>query len=113
MSQLVLDLKVGSQTEMDKNKCPLRSPRMDLYRFRVFLNSEKRFYNTVTIRCFLALRKYALNCEERTQRLTEIENHFLNIYKALSYLADKYADTNRNMERTKIDDKKQISRLAN
>ena len=71
------------------------------------LNNEKAIeINIAIIRSFVALRKFALNYEELTKRLTEIENQFPDIYKALNYLVDKDNDTNKNTERNKIGYKK-------
>ena len=71
------------------------------------LNNEKAIeINIAIIRSFVALRKFALNYEELTKRLTEIENQFPDIYKALNYLVDKDNDTNKNTQRNKIGYKK-------
>ena len=71
------------------------------------LNNEKAIeINIAIIRSFVALRKFALNYEELTKRLTEIENQFPDIYKALNYLVDKDNDSTKNVERNKIGYKK-------
>ena len=71
------------------------------------LNNEKAIeINIAMIRSFVALRKFALNYEELTKRLTVIENHFPDIYKALNYLVDKDNSSTKNVERNKIGYKK-------
>jgi hypothetical protein len=71
------------------------------------LNNDKAIeINIAIIRSFVALRKFALNYEELTKRLTEIENQFPDIYKALNYLVNKDTDTNKNTDRNKIGYKK-------
>ncbi|TDE03169.1 ORF6N domain-containing protein [Flavobacterium hiemivividum] len=71
------------------------------------LNNEKAIeINIAIIRSFVSLRKFALNYEELTKRLTEIENQFPDIYKALNYLVDKDTDANKNKDRNKIGYKK-------
>lgn len=71
------------------------------------LHNEKAIeINIAIIRSFVSLRKFALNYEELTKRLTEIENQFPDIYKALNYLVDKDTDANKNKDRNKIGYKK-------
>jgi hypothetical protein len=71
------------------------------------LNNEKAIeINIAIIRSFVVLRKFALNYEELTKRLTEIENQFPDIYKALNYLVDKDSDTKKHIDRNKIGYKK-------
>lgn len=71
------------------------------------LNNEKAIeINIAFISSFVSLRKFALNYEELTKRLTEIENQFPDIYKALNYLVDKDSDTKKHIERNKIGYKK-------
>ena len=73
------------------------------------LNSEKAIeINIAIIRNFVALRKFVLNEEELRKRLTEIENQFPDIYKALDYLVDKDNDSNKNTKRNKIGYKNKV-----
>jgi hypothetical protein len=53
------------------------------------LNNEKAIaINIAIMRSFVSLRKFALTYNELTTRLTEIENKFPDIYKALNFLMD-------------------------
>ena len=72
----------------------------------VLYNEKAIEINIAIIRSFVALRKFAMNYEQLTKRLTEIENQFPDIYKALNYLVDKDNDTNKNTQRNKIGYKK-------
>ena len=71
------------------------------------LNNEKAIeINIAIIRSFVALRKFALNYEELTKRLTVIEKQFQDIYKVLNYLVDKDNSSTKNVELNKIGYKK-------
>ena len=53
------------------------------------LNNERAIeINIAIIRSFVSLRKFALTYEELTKRVTEIEQQFPDIYKALNHLMD-------------------------
>lgn len=54
------------------------------------LNSEKAIaINIAIMRTFVTLRQFALNYKELSQKITEIEKHFPDIYKILNYLMDE------------------------
>ena len=72
----------------------------------VLYNEKAIEINIAIIRSFVALRKFAMNYEQLTKRLTEIENQFPDIYKALNFLVDKDSNNNKNTERNKIGYKK-------
>lgn len=53
------------------------------------LNSEKAIaINIAIMRTFVTLRQFALNYKELSQKITEIEMQFPDIYKILNYLMD-------------------------
>lgn len=53
------------------------------------LNNERAIeINIAIMRSFVSLRKFALTYEELTKRVTEIEQQFPDIYKALNHLMD-------------------------
>lgn len=58
------------------------------------------------MRSFVSLRKFALTYEELTKRLTEVEQKFPEIYKALNYLMDNNQKNIEQKERGKIGFKK-------
>ena len=71
------------------------------------LNNEKAIeINIAIMRSFVSLRKFALNYEELTKRLTEVEQQFPEIYKALNYLMDTHQKNIEQKERSKIGFKK-------
>lgn len=71
------------------------------------LNNEKAIeINIAIMRSFVSLRKFALTYEELTKRLTEIEQQFPEIYKALNYLMDTHQKNVEQKERSKIGLKK-------
>ncbi len=71
------------------------------------LNNEKAIeINIAIMRSFVSLRKFALTYEELTKRLTEIEQQFPEIYKALNYLMDTHQKNIEQKERSKIGFKK-------
>ena len=72
----------------------------------VLYNEKAIEINIAIIRSFVALRKFAMNYEQLTKRLTEIENQFPDIYKALNFLVDKDSNNNKNTERNKVGYKK-------
>lgn len=54
------------------------------------LNSEKAIaINIAIMRTFVTLRQFALNYKELSQKITEIEKQFPDIYKILNYLMDE------------------------
>lgn len=55
------------------------------------------------MRSFVSLRKFALTYDELSKRLSEIENQFPDIYKALNFLMNNQEEEN---ERKKIGYKK-------
>ncbi len=57
------------------------------------------------MRTFVSLRQFALNYKELSEKVTEIEKQFPDIYKILNYLMDK-EKTDSNKERNKIGFKK-------
>ena len=71
------------------------------------LNNEKAIEINIAIMwSFVSLRKFALTYDELTKRLTEIEQQFLEIYKALNYLMDTHQKNVEQKERGKIGFKK-------
>lgn len=71
------------------------------------LNSEKSInINIAIMRTFVVLRNSLLNLEEITQRVSEIEKHFPDIYKILNHLMDKNQHITTTQDRPKIGDKK-------
>lgn len=54
------------------------------------LNSEKAIaINIAIMRTFVTLRQFALNYKELSQKITEIEMQFPDIYKILNHLMDE------------------------
>ena len=71
------------------------------------LNNEKAIeINIAIMRSFVSLRRFALTYEELTKRLTEVEQKFPEIYKALNYLMDTHQKNIEQKERSKIGFKK-------
>jgi hypothetical protein len=71
------------------------------------LNSEKAIaINIAIMRTFVSLRKFAMNYKELTDKVTDIEKQFPDIYKILNYLMDKEKTTTPKIERNKIGFKK-------
>jgi hypothetical protein len=67
------------------------------------LNNEKAIeINIAVMRSFVSLRKFALTYEELTKRVTEIEQQFPDIYKALNHLMDSKQQHQMQQERKKI-----------
>jgi hypothetical protein len=67
------------------------------------LNNEKAIeINIAIMRSFVSLRKFALTYEELTKRVTEIEQQFPDIYKALNHLMDSKQQHQMQQERIKI-----------
>lgn len=67
------------------------------------LNNEKAIeINIAIMRSFVSLRKFALTYEELTKRVTEIEQQFPDIYKALNHLMDSKQQHQMQQERKKI-----------
>ena len=67
------------------------------------LNNEKAIeINIAIMRSFVSLRKFALPYEELTKRVTEIEQQFPDIYKALNHLMDSKQNRQIQEERKKI-----------
>lgn len=67
------------------------------------LNNEKAIeINIAIMRSFISLRKFALTYEELTKRVTEIEQQFPDIYKALNHLMDSKQQHQMQEERKKI-----------
>ena len=67
------------------------------------LNNEKAIeINIAIMRSFVSLRKFALTFEELTKRVTEIEQQFPDIYKALNHLMDSKQQDKVQQERKKI-----------
>lgn len=54
------------------------------------LNSDKAIaINIAIMRTFVSLRQFALNYKELSDKITEIEKQFPDIYKILNFLMDK------------------------
>ena len=71
------------------------------------LNSKKAIeVNIAIMRTFVVLRNSILSLEEITNRVSEIEQQFPEIYKALNYLMDTNQKNIEQKERSKIDFKK-------
>ncbi len=67
------------------------------------LNNERAIeINIAIMRSFVSLRKFALTYEELTKRVTEIEQQFPDIYKALNHLMDSKQQDKVQQERKKI-----------
>ncbi len=67
------------------------------------LNNERAIeINIAIMRSFVSLRKFALTYEELTKRVTEIEEQFPDIYKALNHLMDSKQQHQIQQERKKI-----------
>jgi ORF6N domain len=67
------------------------------------LNNERAIeINIAIMRSFVSLRKFALTYEELTKRVTEIEQQFPDIYKALNHLMDLNQQHQMQQERKKI-----------
>ena len=67
------------------------------------LNNERAIeINIAIMRSFVSLRKFALSYEDLTKRMTEIEQHFPDIYKALNHLMDFKQTHQLQQERKKI-----------
>ena len=67
------------------------------------LNNERAIeINIAIMRSFVSLRKFALTYEELTKRVTEIEQQFPDIYKALNHLMDSNQQRQMQQERKKI-----------
>ena len=71
------------------------------------LNSKKAIeVNIAIMRTFVVLRNSILSLEEITNRVSEIEQQFPEIYKALNYLMDTNKKNIKQKERSKIGFKK-------
>jgi predicted RNA-binding protein with EMAP domain len=71
------------------------------------LNSKKAIeVNIAIMRTFVVLRNSILSLEEITNRVSEIEQQFPEIYKALNYLMDTHQKNIEQKERSKIGFKK-------
>ena len=71
------------------------------------LNSKKAIeVNIALMRTFVVLRNSILSLEEITNRVSEIEEQFPEIYKALNYLMDNNQKNIEQKERSKIGFKK-------
>lgn len=58
------------------------------------------------MRTFVSLRQFAMNYKELTDKVTDIEKQFPDIYKILNYLMGKEKTTTPKFERNKIGFKK-------
>ena len=73
------------------------------------LNSKKAIeVNIAIMRTFVVLRNSILSLEEITNRVSEIEQQFPEIYKALNYLMDTHQKNIEQKERSKIGFKKKL-----
>jgi predicted RNA-binding protein with EMAP domain len=71
------------------------------------LNSKKAIeVNIAIMRTFVVLRNSILSLEEITNRVSEIEQQFPEIYKVLNYLMDTHQKNIEEKERSKIGFKK-------
>lgn len=71
------------------------------------LNNDKAIeINIAIMRSFVTLRKFALTYEELTNRITEVEKKFPEIYNALNFLMDTNKKSLEQQERIKIGYKK-------
>lgn len=67
------------------------------------LNSEKAIeVNIAIIRAFVTFRQFSLTYNELKTKITEIEEKFPEIYKALNFLIDKEKIKENQVNRTKI-----------
>lgn len=72
------------------------------------LNSKKAIeVNIAIMRTFVVLRNSILSLDEITNRVSEIEQKFPEIYKALNYLMDTHQKNIEQKERSKIGFKKE------
>lgn len=70
------------------------------------LNSDKAIeINIAIMRTFVSLRQLTLNYKELSDKITEIELKFPDIYNILNFLMEK-ENSSKNSERTKIGYKK-------
>ncbi len=70
------------------------------------LNSDKAIaINIAIMRTFVTLRQFTMNYKELSDKVTEIEKQFPDIYKILNFLMDK-ENANSSKERNKIGYKK-------
>jgi hypothetical protein len=70
------------------------------------LNSDKAIaINIAIMRTFVTLRQFTMNYKELSNKVTEIEKQFPDIYKILNFLMDK-ENANSSKERNKIGYKK-------
>jgi hypothetical protein len=71
------------------------------------LNSKKAIeVNIAIMRTFVVLRNSILSLEEITNKVSEIEQQFPEIYKVLNYLMDSHQKKIEQKERSKIGFKK-------
>ena len=67
------------------------------------LNTDKAIaINIAIMRTFVSLRQFAMNYKELTDKVTDIEKQFPDIYNILNYLMDKEKTTTPKFERNKI-----------
>jgi len=71
------------------------------------LNSSKAIQvNISIIRAFIALREFALNFKELSEKILEMEEkydtHFKDVYEALNYLMNEKEEEKQDKERVRI-----------
>ena len=80
---------MSKEDKMGLRKPPFVFTEQGVAMLSSVLNNERAIeINIAIMRSFVSLRKFALTYEDLTKRMTEIEQHFPDIYKALNHLMD-------------------------
>ena len=96
-SQIVTSNKGGSRY------MPFAFTEQGIAMLSSVLNSEKAIeVNIAIIRAFVTFRQFSLTYNELKTKITEIEEKFPEIYKALNFLIDKEKIKENQVNRTKI-----------
>lgn len=96
-----------SGTKRPKSALPLAFTEYGVSMLANVLKSKKaRQTSIIIVRAFIALKQFALNYKEITDRLTELENknskQFKDIYEAINYLLQKDQQETAQKERQRI-----------
>jgi predicted RNA-binding protein with EMAP domain len=92
---------------MEEQDMPFAFTEQGVAMLSSVLNSKKAIeVNIAIMRTFVVLRNSILSLEEITNRVSEIEHQFPEIYKALNYLMDTHQKNIEQKERSKIGFKK-------
>jgi nucleoside-diphosphate-sugar epimerase len=99
----IFDINVFKTLELMSLLNPEKCEQVIYFSTASVLNNEKAIeINIAIMRSFVSLRKFALTYEELTKRVTEIEQQFPDIYKALNHLMDSNQQHQIQQERIKI-----------